>query len=80
MNLQNIRKQISKFIEMFLYFAEDHKKREVEEMSSTNNNNQYVEGDIEEESEDFDIDYEVGDIEDEGEDDTNNNDNDERGQ
>ena len=27
MNLQNIRKQISKTIERFLYFAEDHKKK-----------------------------------------------------
>ena len=28
MNLQNIRKQVSKIIERFLYFAEDHKKGE----------------------------------------------------
>ena len=31
MNLQNIRKQISKTIERFLYFAEDYKKREGKE-------------------------------------------------
>jgi hypothetical protein len=28
MNLQNIRKQVSKMIERFLDFAEDHKKGE----------------------------------------------------
>ncbi len=28
MNFQNIRKQVSKMIERFLYFAEDHKKGE----------------------------------------------------
>lgn len=80
MNLQNIITQVSKMIERFLYFAEDHKKREVKEISPTNNNNQNDDGDIEENEEDFDIDYEVEDVEDEGEDDTYNNDNDERGQ
>jgi len=29
MNFQNIRKQISKIIERFLYFVEDHKKEKV---------------------------------------------------